>query len=322
MTATILGAHGGRIEQLIAGRGAVIAASADGVVAVWPTDGVPPRVLASFDDDGASCVALGPDGLVVGSTMAVVTVDRNGGEPEELFEADDCIPVALAIRGDRVAIALHDDASGSDHPIVMLDGDGEVAWRAETRYWPYALAFDPRGDTLVVASWSGELHRFDARTGKLRGSCLHARLPEPVRQLAWLSPTELAIVGLKGTLAIVDPAKDAIAWQHADAAGLHAVACSADRRFLAVGGNRGVATIFDRATRAIVAGVAIAPALVAELASDDDDDDDGGAMYPSSAEYYTVAGPTAIHALAFHHAEPRLFAGLECGAIVELDWRS
>ncbi|MCE9572745.1 MAG: hypothetical protein K8W52_06270 [Deltaproteobacteria bacterium] len=313
----LLGAHEGRIEDIITAGDAAIAASGDGTVALWPPDGSAPRVLASFRKQAALSLALDDRDLVIGTSEAVYRLALGApAAPRRVLDAaaQDCIAVGVAVHGGTIAVALHDEANGSDHPITVLERDGRTRWSTTVRYWPYGIQFSPDGREVVVNSWDGKLYRFDAATGDE-----HDETPWIAAALvdaAWVGPAELAVASLDGTLGVWDLARGALVDQLPNDDGWTAVAVTGDRGLLAAGDNRGGLVIRQHAAHHTGASLdaAARPDLERPWASARQ-----ATMFPSNGEFKAIGGDRVITALAFHPRAWRLFAGFHDGAVACLE---
>jgi WD40 repeat protein len=311
----LLGSHAGRIERILPlGDRAVAVASHDGGVALWSLDGAAPRSLAHFEKDQALCLAYDRAHraeLLVGTYRGLYAVPLAGGKPRRILDgaARDCAVAAIDARNGTIAVALHDECGGADHPILLLDREGEERWVDLSYKWPYGILFSPDGSEVVVHTWDGYLLRFNARTGKLRDR-YDDFIGGPAYAATWLSPTELLSADLDGELGVHDvPArKQRRSSKHAG--GLHAVSVSPDGTWTAIAGNRGELELLDRS------GVVVGSLdLKAHLGQQPDTN----AEFPTLAPYYQVTA-SAVTALAF--ASPSLLvAGFQHGGVARIALR-
>lgn len=301
---SLVGAHAKRIEDLLPVAGGVIAASADGAVVLWPDDGAP-RILADLED-GALCLARTPAALWIGNSAGVWCRPHAGALAQAIATGDDDLTVvALDARADALAVATHDEAGGSDHPIRVYGLDGRLRWTATVEHWPYDVRFSDDGREVVVALWDGRLARFDAATGAEQplafvGGALVAS--------AWVGPDRLALAALNEPLVVWDVRAGVARATATAAAGWTAVTGFAGGIVAAT--NDGVLRRFDAALARPI-DLPARPALDRPWAADPQ-----LAMFPSNAEFCAIGGDHVATALDARGA--MVYAGYHDGAIARV----
>jgi len=160
----------------------IVALAQDGTIGVWGSDGEAPLRSWKAHVSRSNSLRVAPD------FRAVATGSLDGAAIWSLADGACLRRFGQAHSG---ASCLHFDAKGERLAVAYLDGwvavfevkTGKVLWETQAQVEvAAAVAFHPSGGWLVTLGWEGQLHRWDARSGRLDSS---HKAPPASGCLAW-----------------------------------------------------------------------------------------------------------------------------------------
>jgi RNA polymerase sigma factor (sigma-70 family) len=140
------------------------------------------------------------------------------------------------------------DRYGDPLPPGALARLGTVRFRLGGLF--YACAFSPDGKTLAAGSMGGQIHLFEAATGKIRQLLEHSPMKLDVMILAYSPDGQILASGsMDGTIALWEiPSGQLIRRIRAHPSGVRSLAFAADGKHVISGGEDRTVCIFETAT--------------------------------------------------------------------------
>lgn len=175
----VAGLENGRLAAFDAGRTLLWEAALEEPAAALAVSGAPPAQPAG--GPGARCVVATLSGTVLVLEGDDVVCRAEQVAPETIVPGS-ALALACDARGALVAVAGGDESGGE---VLLLDGDGRLAWEHETSARVTGVALSPSGTLLALSQSDGELLLFELESAsKASGEWRPAADDELQRALA------------------------------------------------------------------------------------------------------------------------------------------